>query len=135
MYGFGTNVLRLILLTILTYIIPADDPIVISADTKNKQQPGETILKDTNLIIRDQDKILVTGAIGSGKSTFLKVLLGLVTYDGSIQINKQEVRDMSRHRLAKYLFYMPQEAPILLSRFGQLYFCIAAPNIMIKIPL
>lgn len=94
----------------LTYIIPANDSNNMNI-ADNNEQPSQTILKDTNLVVRDQDKILVTGAIGSGKSTFIKVMMGLVTYEGSIQINNQEVRGMSRRTLAKYLFYMPQEAP------------------------
>jgi len=43
-----------------------------------KYQGGKKILANLNLIISKNDKILISGASGSGKSTFLDILTGLI---------------------------------------------------------
>lgn len=50
----------------------------------------------------------VIGKNGSGKSTFLKTLVGLLPYRGSIRCDKRELRTLSPKERAACIGYLPQ---------------------------
>ena len=52
-----------------------------------KYKTGEFVLSDINLEIKDNEFITIIGQNGSGKSTFSKLLSGLVNFkNGEIKI-------------------------------------------------
>jgi len=65
---------------------------------------GNTILKDVNITIQQGDFVAVIGPNGSGKTTFLKLILGLYRPDkGTIRVLGQEP-----NRACSHIGYMPQ---------------------------
>ena len=67
---------------------------------------NEVVLQDVNFTAYAQDFVGIIGPNGGGKTTFLKILLGLLTpWDGSVQIMGEPVQ---RGRL--HLGYVPQIA-------------------------
>jgi len=83
----------------------------IRYDNVVMRRPGrdDPILDHVTLSISDGDRVLVTGHIGSGKSTLVKLLVGLHPYAGSLRLGgTYEVRDMSTS-------YIPQ-SPRLFNR-------------------
>lgn len=70
-------------------------------------------LKDISCQIKKGDKIAITGANGSGKSVFIKLLQGLLDYNGSIAIDGLEIRDINRISLLKLISYIPQSTFLL----------------------
>jgi zinc transport system ATP-binding protein len=65
---------------------------------------GETILEDINLTIEREDFIGLIGPNGGGKTTLLKVILGLLNpKKGSIQVMGEPPQ-----RARKYIGYVPQ---------------------------
>ena len=63
-----------------------------------------------NLSIKAGEKIGVVGRIGSGKSTFEKLILNLYTADeGSIQIDGTDIRQIDPADLRRNIGYMPQD--------------------------
>jgi len=74
------------------------------------------ILKNVSLTIKPNEKVALIGEIGSGKSTFGKLLVKLFDYDeGSIKLNNIELRDISIKSLRKNITYIPQH-PKLFNR-------------------
>ncbi|MDP3487031.1 MAG: ATP-binding cassette domain-containing protein, partial [Bacillota bacterium] len=68
-----------------------------------------------NLRVKAGEFVVITGRIGSGKSTFLKVLLGLVRKDsGTIAWNGQDVADPTEFFVPPRTAYTSQ-VPILFS--------------------
>ena len=55
----------------------------------------------------------VTGPIASGKSLIGMALQGLWQYDGSININGKELRDMTSAQISKYIAYMGHDSQLL----------------------
>lgn len=73
----------------------------------------ETVIaSDINLIINKGDKIAIIGKNGSGKSTFLNVLLRMRNYEGSIKIDDQEMNSISKISQRNLISYIPQNSSI-----------------------
>lgn len=68
-------------------------------------------LTDLSLTLKPGLKIYLSGASGTGKSTFLKMITGLYPIsEGKITLNDQEIESIDI--LANYMTYMPQVNPI-----------------------
>ena len=98
-----------------------------------------TILENLNFKIEENEKVLIVGSTGSGKSILLKTLIGFYEYTGSIKIGNVEIRDLNKKLIREniclllqdsYLFsrtiaenikilvpYMPYEEMINISKF------------------
>lgn len=70
------------------------------------------VLKEVNFKIKKGEKVGLVGATGCGKSTILKLLLGLYDYegDGSILINTSKLDDFSTSSLRANISYVSQDA-------------------------
>ncbi|MEI6890986.1 MAG: ABC transporter ATP-binding protein [Pontiella sp.] len=59
---------------------------------------GQTLLTRTNLAIAPSDKVVICGASGTGKSSLLKFIIGMLPWsEGSIRVNGLE---LSQHTVA-----------------------------------
>lgn len=68
------------------------------------------ILHDISLRLEAGKSYAVVGASGSGKTTLLKLLMGICTgYDGSIQIDGEELRNIDRGSLYDLMSLIQQE--------------------------
>lgn len=98
-----------------------------------------TILENLNFEIKENEKVIVVGSTGSGKSILLKTLVGFYEYTESIKIGNTEIRDLNKSIIREniclllqdsYLFsrtiaenikilvpYMPNEEMINISKF------------------
>ena len=74
------------------------------------------ILKNINLNIDKKEKIVISGIIGSGKSTLTKLIFGLLNYnEGIIKINNIDKKNLDNDILKDYITYIPQH-PKLFNR-------------------
>lgn len=74
------------------------------------------ILSDFSLHIKDGEKLCITGEIGSGKSTLIKLLLKYQIQDsGAIYWNGRNYKDISITELRSKIGYVPQQ-PVLFNR-------------------
>lgn len=87
---------------------------------------GEKILTDLNFSIDPNDKILIVGSTGSGKSILAKTLVGFYEYDGSITIGGYEVRDLNKKNI--------RDTICLLLQDSYLFSKTIAENIKILMP-
>ncbi|MGA1933806.1 type I secretion system permease/ATPase [Arcobacter sp. YIC-464] len=68
------------------------------------------VLKNINISIKEGEKVGIIGKIGSGKSTFAKLLLNLFEANkGSILINDTDIRQIDPVDLRRSIGYVPQE--------------------------
>lgn len=74
------------------------------------------IYEKLNLKIPINQNLVIMGSIGSGKSTFAKLLVGLQEYDsGSILLNGIEDKRLSIDNIRENIIYIPQ-SPVLFDR-------------------
>jgi len=82
--------------------------IVEITDVDFAYKVGETVLHDVSLDIRQGDFIAMIGPNGGGKTTLLKLILGLLKpYKGSIRVLGQSTQNAS-----SYIGYVPQDVHI-----------------------
>lgn len=88
----------------------------VSFSYPDEQHPA---LQDISLHIRQGERVAVIGAVGSGKSTLEKLILGLYRpTSGQVLIDGQNLEQIDPAELRNRISYMPQD-PMLLS--GSLY--------------
>ena len=75
---------------------------------------NKAITKDINISLPDNGIIAVLGPNGSGKTTFLKTLLGaLKPLKGNVYIHGKKLSKMSRLEISRNISYVPQSSNIL----------------------
>lgn len=90
----------------------------LSVDIKNLsfQYQKTKIFENFNLTIHKKDKIALIGNIGSGKSTLVKLIIGLKSnYSGKILINGADIKTLNVDKMRNYITYIPQH-PKLFNR-------------------
>ena len=77
-------------------LLSKDDDFNFEYKDVNLTLENKTILKNINLVISPQDRILVQGIPGSGKTLLLRVLAGLIEeIDGNIFVNDINLKNIS----------------------------------------
>lgn len=71
---------------------------------------GEKILTDLNFTIDSNDKVIIIGATGSGKSILVKTLVGFYEYEGSITIDGYEIRDLNKKNIRDNICLLLQDS-------------------------
>lgn len=87
---------------------------------------GTTILTNLNFTIPPNEKVMIVGSTGSGKSILLKTLIGFYDYKGSIKIGDYEVKDLNKKAVRENICLLLQDS-YLFSR-------TIAENIKILVP-
>ena len=87
---------------------------------------GTTILEKLNFEIKENEKVMVVGSTGSGKSILLKTLVGFYEYTGSIKMGNTEIRDLNKSIIRENICLLLQDS-YLFSR-------TIAENIKILVP-
>ena len=82
-----------------------------------KRYGDKVVLNDLNFTIKDGEIFSIMGPSGTGKSTFLKCLIGLVKPDGgSIKIDGFDIvsnrKEMELHNIRKKMGYLFQEGAL-----------------------
>ena len=96
------------------------DSIQFSNVSFNYQGSSEQILKDVNLKIFKGDKIGIVGSSGSGKSTFLNILMGFLTpVNGNIKINDKIINNETYSGLYDKVAYLTQEPYFLFDTISE----------------
>jgi len=68
------------------------------------------VLKNINLTLKGPSYIAIVGTTGSGKSTILDILLGLLEpTEGEVKLNGKNIQNYRKGELASLVGYVPQE--------------------------
>lgn len=71
---------------------------------------GKEVLKELNLQVKEGEKVVLIGTSGSGKSSILKILMGMErAQSGTIRIGGQDTMDLGEDRIFKGISYIQQE--------------------------
>lgn len=71
---------------------------------------GKEVLKGLNLRVKEGEKVVLLGTSGSGKSSILKILMGMErAQSGTIRIGGQDTVDLGEDRIFKEISYIQQE--------------------------
>ena len=65
-------------------------------------------LENLTINVREGEVVLIFGENGSGKSTLIKVLAGLLEYEGHVLFGGNELRDIQSGEFETLIGYMPQ---------------------------
>lgn len=82
----------------------------MTVDRLNFSYKSGPILKNISCHIKKGEKIAITGANGSGKSTFIRILSGLYDYGGSIRIDGVELSKIDKKSVHTLMGYIPQSS-------------------------
>ncbi|MBP3733165.1 MAG: ATP-binding cassette domain-containing protein, partial [Bacilli bacterium] len=82
---------------------------MIKIENLNKKYGTRAVLKRINHEFPNHGISVIYGPSGSGKTTLLNCIAGLIPYEGSIQVDKQNIEvlsdnDLSQLRLNSYGF-------------------------------
>ena len=90
------------------------------------------VLKDVNLKIDKQEKILILGESGGGKTTLINIILGyLQLKDGEIFIYNKNIDKLTQHVLFSKIVAIYQE-PYFMNLSIKEYMMLGNPNACIK---
>ena len=82
--------------------------------------PETTVLNAINFTIAKGQKVALVGGSGSGKSTVLKLLLGLYPPDaGVLAVSGHSIEDISLASLRENLAYVPQDSYLFPQSIGE----------------
>ena len=96
--------------------IPEKGHIVVDKVSFAYENANEKVYENLSLYIEPGEKVALVGASGSGKSTFVKLLMRLYDInDGAIRIDGQNIADLTQSSLRRNIALVPQE-PILFHR-------------------
>ncbi|KAK0038618.1 ABC transporter B family member 24 mitochondrial [Biomphalaria pfeifferi] len=76
------------------------------------EHQGKPVLSDITVCIPYGQKVAVTGLNGVGKSTFVKVLLGLYRHGGKVLVDGMDIDLLTRRSMSSLFSYIPQ-TPVL----------------------
>ncbi|EHK26512.1 uncharacterized protein TRIVIDRAFT_20223, partial [Trichoderma virens Gv29-8] len=84
----------------------------IEAYYAKKERGGDPVLHNISLQIQPGQKVAICGRSGSGKSSLLSTLFGLLDYSGTITIDGLDISHISKQALRSGLIVVPQH-PVL----------------------
>ena len=70
------------------------------------------ILQRVNLTINSGEVVAIIGPTNAGKSTLVKIILGICGYQGNVLINNANITQISRSDLMKHVSIVPQETQL-----------------------
>jgi ABC-type multidrug transport system fused ATPase/permease subunit len=73
---------------------------------------NKEILKNFNFNVKENTKIGIIGDIGKGKTTILKILSGLLNYDGIIEVDGQDIKKYKYESVMNNIVYISQNPKI-----------------------
>ncbi len=66
------------------------------------------VVRDVTLEVAADEWVMLIGPNGAGKTTVLRVLGGLLPFDGAVRVEGRDVREFARRELARLVAFVPQ---------------------------
>lgn len=92
----------------------------LEIDDLTLEYQNKVVLKDVNLTINKGDKIALLGANGSGKTSFINCLSGIIPdYEGSIYLNGIDLKNIDYCNINKLIKIIPAQPDIFFGTVKQ----------------
>lgn len=78
----------------------------------NLQFNNKQVFNDFNLIIEPKEKVLLNAPSGSGKTSLVKMLLGIIRYEGDIILYNQLLKPSTKIFFRKNISYVSQDVDL-----------------------
>jgi len=86
---------------------------MIRMDSVYLKRGAKNIYSDLNLWVKENEKVLISGKSGIGKTTLFKVLLGFETIDqGSVLFNNHNIAKEHIKTIRQQIFYLSQDVDL-----------------------
>jgi ABC-type multidrug transport system fused ATPase/permease subunit len=76
---------------------------------RNSFNNKKTVFQDVSFSIRKGEATALMGENGQGKTTILRMILGMMPYYGSLKVGEHEIRDICKESLRKKISYCGQD--------------------------
>jgi ABC-type multidrug transport system fused ATPase/permease subunit len=97
-----------------TETLPFHKTIKLSNVSFSYPNNNRKILKDASLTISANSKVAIFGSTGSGKTTLIDIILGLLDpIEGNLLIDGLEINDNNKKKWQKNIGYVPQQITLL----------------------
>lgn len=73
-----------------------------------------SVIEEVSIDIEAGELVGVLGANGSGKSTFVKAICGILPHAGSVSVDGEEIEKLGQKAIAKKISYVPQRSGVSL---------------------
>ena len=80
-----------------------------------KKPSDNPIIRDISFTINEGESVAILGANGCGKTTLIRAVSGMLTYDGNIKLDGKELRTMKRKDIARKLSVLMQFSNVYFS--------------------
>lgn len=91
---------------------------IIKVDHLSVRYDGQIVLKDLSLEIQKGEIVAVIGPNGSGKTTFIRAVLGLIPYQGVVQINGKPIQSsLTKIGYVPQTFSFDRSIPMTVGEF------------------
>lgn len=99
---------------------PPDGGMGMDRVTFGHNASGQQIFQEASLHIDVGERIVITGNIGSGKSTLVKLFMAFLQPEsGDLYLNGRWYSDMSPREVRQHVAYMPQDAHLFDRTLGE----------------
>ena len=80
-----------------------------------KKPSDNPIIRDISFTINEGESVAILGANGCGKTTLIRAVSGMLTFDGNIKLDGKELRTMKRKDIARKLSVLMQFSNVYFS--------------------
>ncbi len=90
----------------------AFDELLFRNVSSKYETSNKLIFNNLNFNVKGGKKYLLVGESGVGKSSLMKVIMGLLEYEGSVTIDGLELDQINREAIYRHIAYVPQSSHI-----------------------
>lgn len=82
---------------------------MLEVDNLTVKIEGKKIVDNVSFVLKEHDIFIVMGPNGAGKTTLFKAIMGVISHEGKVQLDKSDIKTFSTKELAKRIGVLTQK--------------------------